>query len=432
MCCRSMFSPEKIGTIVYACGCSWFGSQPKWTLDTNIKDPLITSTVKGQLAIMRAESDPFVAVCPDCGHNGVDGTLLLDVGLGSKYVTKTNDDGSTWNKEIRTDVVELRMANDVRRISSFTWSNWGFGIFWEVARAIDPEFPKKPKMRDFESKKEFFKAHKKFKDDRRRHLNTRYTIADLYKAIKSNLVADLAKERTRALVKAIFGSLDVKMTKQFKLGDVWSLAINRSKSADKMISHMSKRTDIDTLLHAAGYNPKYTDLVNILIRLRREFGNIGIRPSVVKAILNKPFGGMWVVRGAGYVPYDKSTRKYADFIEEHKEDFFENPMYSMDRGKEVIDHENGVVVTYDTDEDEMVETRELDEYQAPVSYREWSSDDYESYELEDKKYVDPTGTATTADYNGSLGSYHEWKFINDEQYIENRRSRPEPVEVEAI
>jgi len=322
-------------------------------------------------------------VCPECGEMGVKGVFLLDVGVGSRTVTKTNEDGSTWNKEIKTAVVELRMASDVRRISKWTWSNWGFGIFWEVQRLLDPEFPKKPKMKDFKHKGLFFKGHKDFKAHRNRHLNNTYSINDLFKALKREYKDDIAKERARSLVTSIFGDLNVKMTDTFKLRDVWSMAINRQKSADKTIDGMVKRTDVNAMLAATVDKPEFEGIHNIMVNIHSEYGNIGIRPSVVKTI-RKHVSGLFEIRGAYYTPYDKSTRKYQEWIDAHKEDFFENPMYSMDRGKEVIDHDKEVVVGYDPDADEMIELRELDHYEAPVSYREWSSDDYDYYYSNDE------------------------------------------------
>lgn len=325
------------------------------------------------------DPNPFnnTPICPMCGEMGVKGSILLDVGVGRRYVTMTND-GSTWTKEIKTDVVELRMASDVRRISKWTWSNWGFGIFWEVQRLLDPEFPKKPKMKDFEDKGLFFKAHKEFKPTRNTHLNKVFSINDLFTALKREYNADIAKERARSLVTSIFGGLNVKMTDTFKLRDVWSLAISRSKTADKMIDMFNKRTTVDDLLVATDGKEEFEGIHNIMLAIHSEYGNIGIRPSVVKAIRKAGFG-MFEIHGASYTPYPKSTRKYDEWIEAHKEDFFENPEFSMDRGKEVIDYDKEVVVGYDPESEEMIELRDLDGYEAPVSYKEWSSDDYDYY-----------------------------------------------------
>jgi len=331
------------------------------------------------------DPNPFnnTYVCPVCGEMGVKDVFLLDVGVGSRTVTKTNEDGSTWNKEIKTAVVELRMASDVRRISKWTWSNWGFGIFWEVQRLLDPEFPKKPKMKDFEDKGLFFKAHKEFKPTRNAHLNKVFSINDLFTALKREYNADTAKERARSLVTSIFGDLNVKMTDTFKLRDVWSLAISRSKTADKMIDMFNKRTTVNDLLNATDGKEEFEGIHNIMLNIHCEHGNIGIRPSVVKAIRKAGYG-LFEIRGAYYTPYDKSTRKHQEWIDAHKEDFFENPEFSMDRGKEVIDYDKEVVVGYDPDSDEMIELRDLEGYEAPQSYREWSSDDYDYYYSNDE------------------------------------------------
>lgn len=347
------------------------------------------------------------AVCPECGAS-VSGTILMDVGSGERSVTKTWPNGKTWEKTIKTTVVELRLPEDVRRVSKYSWSNWGFGLFWEVARILDPEFPKKPKWNKDIPWMDWNKMKSDYYKLRNAHLNKVWSVMDLFNAMKREFYADVAKERTRAIVAALnhFPTCDTearwkyylkKMNPTFTLGDLWELAKVRQSAADGVIDGMIKRTTVQDALNAlARRNDRNLDHVtNVMLSLMGIYGNITIRTSVLLAVKNTGCG-MFLIRDASYTPYPKSTKskECQEFMEAHKEDFFENPEFSMDRGKEVVDHEEETIKGYDPETGEMIEIRDFETYERTVTYHEWDSDDFETFfegdYMSEEDELDPT------------------------------------------
>ena len=125
MSCDVHFNTDVRSGIVAVCGCGYTGKpQDNW--------------------------DGFVTgyECPKCGEEAkVD--MVLDVGTAYRIVTKKWPDGNTYDKTIKTNIMELRMSDDPRNMSEWVAKKGASSILWEVLRALEPDMPKKPKMKDF-------------------------------------------------------------------------------------------------------------------------------------------------------------------------------------------------------------------------------------------------------------------------------------------
>lgn len=283
--------------------------------------------------------------CPKCGEEAkMD--MILDMGTGYRTVTKKWPDGKTYEKKIKTNVMELRLASDPRNMSEWVANKGASAILWEVLRALEPNMPKKPKMKEFKDKDAFFAARKEYKAFWRNAFRKEYTINDLLKGKtkiileKNNPHADNdPKAQTRAILVALGIDLKkVKMSSKFAFVSMASkLADKRAVAATKVVKAMMARTTVNALMENKKFF-KHLELADFIMGLNIAFGNIAIRASVLKSMKNKNgefLPGYHVIRTGTYRAFEKSTWKHKAFMDAHPE-FFASPEFSMDRGKEVI------------------------------------------------------------------------------------------------
>ena len=288
--------------------------------------------------------------CPNCGEEAkVD--MVFDIGTAYRIVTKKWPEGNTYDKTIKTNIMELRMSDDPRNMSEWVAKKGASSILWEVLRVLEPDMPKKPKWKTFETKVDYFKAKDKYKAFWRSAFRKEYSIMDLFKGKvhevfeRNNPYGDDAKAQTRAILdakaqtRAILMAMGidlkkVKMSSKFKFVSMASkLADKRAEAAFKVIKGRMARTTVNALLEHIGENEKFAELRDFLLGVYQEFGNVYIRTSVIKSmkIGDAVLPGMHAIRMASYKPFEKSTWKHKAFMEEHPE-FFANPEFSMERG----------------------------------------------------------------------------------------------------
>jgi len=349
MSCKIHFDPEPMGALGFVCGCGWRGAEPRYEMV-----PLM---------------DEFVATCPQCrAEMQRDNVLVLDVGGGNRNVTKSYPDGKTWEKTLRTEVSELRLASDPRRMSSFTAKKWGSSIMWEIFRALEIKRPEKPRMADFETKELFFAAHKAYKAEWKKIFHSNFTIKQLLdgKAKKAGPV--VAKEQTKAIVLALFGTLDgLKMSTGYKLISMASkLADERTKAAEAIRTRLMKRTTIKDMLNAIASKTScdidMAYLHSFLMQLFNRYGNMTIRTSAFKRMKvgSTWMPGLWMIKSTHAGVYEKSTWRYNDF-KVMNASFFCNEEWSMNRGKPVMDKDgNGWIYNPETKDMDLVLSKDED------------------------------------------------------------------------
>lgn len=390
--CTLLFTPGKRGVLTYVCGCGWAGEEPKhvliphmwrevrsyvssyhlkkrdvvegdgfvcfdaavWTLSRRPYE-YVTLSTKGD------PQNPFGTVCPNCGNvlQEEDG-LVLDVGSGSRTVTKHWPDGNPYKKEIRTDVIELRLASDPRRMSKYVADKGSSAILWEVLRALEPNMPKKPKMKEFATKDEFWKARSAYKAEWRRVFRAEYSINDLLKAKRRTMSDADAKEQTRHLLVSLIKEIKtekglkvrgeyilkhLRMSSKYKFIAMASEeADRRKKAAHAVVDRVMARTTLDAAI-AVAEKKGMIDVLNILLSLREKFGNIALRGTALKWVAANRYNVI-AVSGAGFKAFEKSTWRYSKFkgqypdvyqaiVKNGKVYYEDMPGFSMDRGKPI-------------------------------------------------------------------------------------------------
>jgi hypothetical protein len=344
MSCKIHFDPEPIGISGYICECGWYGTEPHYRMDGY---PIFE----------------FFAECPNCGVAAEEeNVMVIDVGSDVRNVTKVWPNGKEWVKQVRTDVLELRLAGDSRRMSSYSAEKWGSSIMWEVFRALEIKRPEKPVRADFETLDAFFVALNNYKKEWKDIFNKEFTIKQLLDGKTKKVGLVVAKEQTKSIVMSLFGTLDgLKMNTGYKLISMAStLSKSRAATAEKIRNKIMSRTTVKAMLDAMASMPYYSidmaDLNAILISLFNCYGNITIRTNVFTRMKTRKTWTprLWTIKSSKHSVYEKSTWKHNDF-KVLNASFFCNEEWSMNRGKPVADEEgNGWLYNPETGNMDLV------------------------------------------------------------------------------
>jgi hypothetical protein len=439
-------------------------------------DPIIGYKTHGEWVLNKEEGNPWVMECPSC-KNTLSGVLVLDVMSGTKGIVKKSDwnPKKTWIKKIKTNVFELRNADDIKSLSVRNAEAIGSSILWEVIRGLKIEMPKKPKAKDMD-KTTYLTAKKAYSNEWKKAFNREDSIADLFRKMSMDLNPGLAKERTRAILTALKIDLSkAKMNDKFKLVSMASkISDMRTKAAVDMVTRLSKSAPLSAWIKGIKVNPNdyissdtsrdkvrairqmHESVLKTLIATERMGGfakgremiklveerikELTPRPTaflepVLKALYNMDLGdiiirgtaiakikhivesrngnGMFAIHMGNYKPFEKNTRKYKEFIAEHAKDFFENPAYSMDRGKPIV-QDDGSAFIYDPTWDGMVQVMGPGGDLHHVSYNEsYGDEDFSDESVLDKIAVED-GIFETAEDEYLI----ETRFVNPDEYEE--------------
>ena len=339
MCCKSLFNPDRIGTLVYSCGCGCQGQDPKWIIAPE-REVMYTGKVKGQMTLLTDSANPHEATCPVCGAEEGGSMLLLQcrkvpeiVEVPSKF-----EEGATWEKTVWNWAVVAKLPTD-SFITGFQQQQFSWRVFWEAVRYVGVEVPKK---RDFVDKREWKRERRKL-------------IANHKISIREMLINMLKDEHMtkgesiRVKLKALLTAIGVDLSK-VEMGTKLPVLKMAQKTAIKrmeagsagMVDRLSARpihemiSGLDEIIESLeeGYRRDVKeDVRNILINLA-ECGATHITLGVINSLHKNPFC-LREVGFSGYVPREKTDKVARDFWENNPvlKQKFEEGEFSMERGK---------------------------------------------------------------------------------------------------
>lgn len=299
--------------------------------------------------------------CPVC-REGVGKTLILSVGQSKKVTIRRWPNGKTYEKAIKSNLLELKAQGDIT-LAEYTAEKDSAAILWELLRTLEPKIPKKPKMKNFSSKEEFFKSKEVYKSFWRTTFRRSWSIAELLQAKVISLNGDVAKakEQTKACLLALGVDLKTaKMSSKYPFISLASLLADKRKEANLTVTKrvMSRVTVGNLLERLEGKSDSRTSMLQKWLEgVMEMFDNISIRTSVIKSMrLGDTFvPGFTIIKMEKKGIYESSTWRYRTFMDEHPE-FFGNPEFSMDRGKPKMDPETGMSWVYDPVWGGMIQT----------------------------------------------------------------------------
>lgn len=373
-------------------------TQRKELREKVITGPMRVRRVGGEITYQRDQADIYTYLCPRCGREFNGQTMIVDI------VTKeVKIDRWPWLKKVI--VTELRRTDDIRQMLSYSWRNWGFSIFWEIQRLLDPDYPKKSQFEaeitdDMDEKakiKAYAKAKNAFKKAKTAHRKKKYTLNQLFAELRKVCDHNEAVDRINAIITAL--KLEDKDTDEkfpiLKLA--FKLALERSKlvethairkkynlpDGESLLERMVDFVHVDDAIEASDSE--------LLKGLRAIYPDLHVRLSVGKEI-EKP--GLWKILDSGFRAFRKNERKAAFFK-------FENPdvwyRYEDAKGRECFEY----IPEYD-------EARgDLTWMEDGSSWQYWPDEGY--------VMIDPPGT-----YNDHLKDpkiYQEQRSEDDEEEL---------------
>lgn len=175
-------------------------------------------------------------------------------------------------------------------------------------------------------------------------------------------------------------------------------------------------------------------LKKMVQRLKDQYGNVLIRKTALIDLYRR--GGLRAVLTKRSWANEEKTWMFKEFMTKHPE-FFESEEFSMDRGKPVqmengswwiYDHVLGIMIPLDPiDILPYSEKVGKDEDDDDEDDDEQPEEEEEEEELvDDDELIIPNRDVRDIPIHGNIGTYHEWKLMNDEVYKRNRANRPEP------
>lgn len=241
MCCKSLFNPDRIGTVVYTCGCGWAAQDPKWILDKE-RDSLTFQVVNGQMSPVMDSKSPHYATCPRCGVEEGGEVILLDLRRipVKKQVPSKFDPTKTWEKTVWQWNTVARLGDDVF-VSEFARTSFAWRIFWEAVRYCNAQVPKKGDFTD----KRVWKAKRRAVVQ-----SHRISIREMLMAMLKDehiIKGESIREKLKALLRGI--GVDGQLSMDAKLPILrmaWSAACKRAKD-DGLIGRIAPRL-IDEVL----------------------------------------------------------------------------------------------------------------------------------------------------------------------------------------
>ena len=314
-------------------------TERKEIVERGYTDPIVVRWVRGELSMQRDEADPYVYGCPSCGRQYTGKAMILDV-------VKKEVPIDEWPWLRKTDILELRGISAPRQMLSYSWRNWGFSIFWEMQRLLDPSYPKRKdftaeitdEMTEKEKIKAYSAAKKAFGKAKSAHKKVKYTLDFLFKKLCKEVEHDEAVDRINALITAL-SLTDEDTTKPLPLLKMaFSLALERSKVVETRAVRKKYRMPdgescLERVVDAADVKrdiDRGDDLM--LDSLAEMFPGLHVRVSVSKEIA-KP--GIWKILTPTFRAYKKNERKEAFFKTEHPEIWYR---YEDAKGKELFEY----------------------------------------------------------------------------------------------
>jgi hypothetical protein len=177
--------------------------------------------------------------------------------------------------------------------------------------------------------------------------------------------------------------------------------------------NLAKAAPLSSWMQRLILKPEYHYIADVLKSVRTLVdSDVSVRVSAIKKLLSDS-NGMWAIHAGSYKPFEKNTRKYKDFIAEHADDFFNNPEFSMDRGKPVV-QDDGSAFIYDQTWKGMVQIAGPGCDLHHVQYNEsYGDEDFSDESVLDKIAVED-GIFETAEDEYLI----ETRFVNPDEYEE--------------